>query len=62
METLTLKTTINFNEPMEKVWKGLTDPEIVKQYFFGTDLKSDFEKGEVILFDCRLKQKVHSNS
>jgi len=50
METLTLKTTIAFNEPIEKVWKGLTDPTLVKQYFFGTDLSSDFKKGSRITF------------
>ena len=50
MATLTLKTTITFNEPIEKVWKGLTDPALVKQYFFGTDLSSDFKKGSRITF------------
>jgi len=50
METLTLKTTITFNEPIEKVWRGLTDPGLVKQYFFGTHLSSDFKKGSRINF------------
>ena len=50
METLTLKTTITFDEPIEKVWKGLTDPALVKLYFFGTDLSSDFKKGSRITF------------
>jgi hypothetical protein len=44
MSALTLRTTITFNEPIEKVWKGLTDPALVKQYFFGTNLSSDFKK------------------
>ena len=46
MSTLTSKTTVNFDAPIEKVWQGLTDPAIVKRYFFGTDLKSDFKKGQ----------------
>jgi uncharacterized protein YndB with AHSA1/START domain len=50
MDTLTLKTTITFEEPIEKVWKGLTDAALVKQYFFGTDLSSDFKKGSRITF------------
>ncbi|WP_259066895.1 SRPBCC family protein [Mucilaginibacter sp. X4EP1] len=50
METLTLKTTVTFDEPIAKVWHGLTDPTLVKQYFFGTDLKSDFKKGSRITF------------
>jgi uncharacterized protein YndB with AHSA1/START domain len=50
MSTLTLKTTITFKAPIAKVWQGLTDPAIVKQYFFGTDLKSDFKVGSRITF------------
>jgi len=50
MSTLTLKTTITFKAPIAKVWDGLTDPEIVKQYFFGTALKSDWKVGSRITF------------
>lgn len=50
MEKLTLKTTITFNQPIAKVWQGLTDPAIVKQYFFGTNLKSDWKVGGPITF------------
>ena len=50
MSTLTLKTTITFKAPISKVWEGLTDPAIVKQYFFGTDLKSDWKVGNRITF------------
>ncbi|MDR3693576.1 SRPBCC family protein [Mucilaginibacter sp.] len=61
METLTLTTTINFDEPIEKVWKGLTDPELVKQYFFGTDLKSDFKKGSRITFSGEWEGKTYED-
>ena len=50
MSDLTLKTTITFDAPISKVWQGLTDPAIVKQYFFGTNLKSDFKVGSRITF------------
>jgi uncharacterized protein YndB with AHSA1/START domain len=50
MENLTLKTTITFKAPIEEVWKGITDPAIVKQYFFGTNLKSDWKVGSPITF------------
>ena len=50
MSTLTLKTKITFKAPIEKVWQGITDPAIVKQYFFGTDLKSDWKVGGRITF------------
>ncbi|MDP9080097.1 MAG: SRPBCC domain-containing protein [Bacteroidota bacterium] len=50
MSTLTLKTTIEFNAPIAEVWKGLTDPAIVEQYFFGTHLASDWQVGGPITF------------
>jgi uncharacterized protein YndB with AHSA1/START domain len=37
-----------FNAPIEKVWKALTDPAIIKQYFFGSDVKSDWQEGSPI--------------
>lgn len=50
MSTLTSKTTVTFKAPIAKVWQGLTDPAMVKQYFFGTDLESDFKVGSPITF------------
>jgi len=50
MSTLTLKTKIIFEAPISKVWQGITDPAIVKQYFFGTNLKSDWKVGSRITF------------
>ena len=42
------KSTIN--APLEKVWEALTNPEIVKQYFFGTELITDWKVGSPIIF------------
>jgi uncharacterized protein YndB with AHSA1/START domain len=59
METLTLKTTVTFDEPLAKVWQGITDPALVKKYFFGTDLKSDFKKGSRITFSGEWEGKTY---
>jgi uncharacterized protein YndB with AHSA1/START domain len=59
METLTLKTAVTFDEPIAKVWHGITDPTLVKQYFFGTDLKSDFKKGSPITFSGEWEGKTY---
>jgi uncharacterized protein YndB with AHSA1/START domain len=59
METLTLKTTVTFNESIAKVWQGITDPALVKKYFFGTDLKSDFKKGSRITFSGEWEGKTY---
>jgi len=36
--------------PLEKVWEALTKTEIVKQYFFGTNLVTNWKVGEPIIF------------
>jgi uncharacterized protein YndB with AHSA1/START domain len=50
MGDLSLKTALTINAPAAEVWKGLTDPEIVKEYFFGTKLESDWKVGSPIVF------------
>ena len=44
----TYQTTIK--APVEKVWEALTKPEIVKQYFFGSDQKTSWKVGSPILW------------
>ncbi|SDD79417.1 Uncharacterized conserved protein YndB, AHSA1/START domain [Mucilaginibacter pineti] len=50
MEKLTVNTQVKFKAPIAKVWQGLTDPAMVKAYFFGTDLKTNWRVGEPITF------------
>lgn len=42
--------TVKIDAPVAKVWNALTRPEIVKQYFFGTDLHTDWKEGGDIRF------------
>ncbi|TWR31612.1 SRPBCC domain-containing protein [Mucilaginibacter pallidiroseus] len=50
MNGLSLKTEVTFNATAAQVWRGLTDPAMVKDYFFGTNLKSDWRVGSPITF------------
>lgn len=50
MEKLTLKKSYNIQAPVSAVWNALTDPAIIKQYFFGTDTETDWKKGSPIFF------------
>ena len=50
MEKLILTTKVDFDATAAQVWKGLTDYEMVKSYFFGTELRSDFKVGSPITF------------
>jgi uncharacterized protein YndB with AHSA1/START domain len=49
-QSLTLKKSININASVSKVWEALTDKELIKQYFFGTNCVTDWEKGSAIFF------------
>ena len=41
---------ININAPAAKVWNAVTNPEIIKQWLFGTNVTSDWKVGSTILF------------
>lgn len=47
--------------PVEKVWEALTTPEIVRQYFFGSDLKSSWEVGSPITFSGEYEGKAYAD-
>lgn len=43
-----VSTTVDASK--EKVWEALVTPKIIKQYFFGTEVKSDFRVGSKIVW------------
>lgn len=49
-EVLTATATIEMNVSTESVWKALTDPELIKQYLFGTETECDWKTGSPIYF------------
>ncbi|HTI57813.1 SRPBCC domain-containing protein [Mucilaginibacter sp.] len=61
MANLTLKTSIEVNAPADKVWEALTNPTIVKQYFFGTNVKTDWKKGSPILWEGEWDGKTYQD-
>jgi uncharacterized protein YndB with AHSA1/START domain len=61
MSNLSLNTTITVNAPASKVWQALTDPEIVKQYFFGTLVKSDWKKDSPITWSGEWEGKAYED-
>ena len=62
MANLNLKTSIEVNAPAAKVWKALTDAAIVKQYFFGTNVKSDWKKGGPIIWEGEWEGKTYQDT
>ncbi len=44
------KSEIVINVPPAKVWDALTNPDIIKQYLFGTEAISDWKVGSPIVY------------
>jgi uncharacterized protein YndB with AHSA1/START domain len=59
MANLSLNTSIEINAPATKVWEALTNPAIVKQYFFGTNVKTDWKKGSPIIWEGEWDGKTY---
>lgn len=49
------------NAPLFKVWEALTTPEIIKQYFFGTDTKTDWLVDSPITFTGEWEGKTYQD-
>lgn len=45
-----LKKSYTINAPKAKVWEALTNPKLIKQYFFGTEAISDWKEGSTIIY------------
>lgn len=58
---LTAEVTLTFQASAEKVWEGLTTPEIIKQYFYGTNAISDWKVGSPLLFKGEWEGKPYED-
>ena len=47
---LLARATILINVPISRVWKALTDPELIQQYLFGTEVTTDWQVGSPIIY------------
>lgn len=47
---LALTTSISINSSKANVWKALTDPALIKKYFFGTETDTTWKVGSPIFF------------
>jgi uncharacterized protein YndB with AHSA1/START domain len=51
-------SVIHLNAPIQKVWTALTDPQIVKQWQYGSELITDWKVGSDIRFSAEWEGKV----
>lgn len=47
---VTATATITIKAPLSKVWDALTNPVLIKQYLFGTDVTTDWKEGSPIAY------------
>lgn len=53
--------SVIINAPMSKVWDSLVNPEIIKQYLFGTEVVSDWNVGSPITYSGVWQGKVYED-
>ena len=59
IEAASVSTTINASKA--NVWAALTTPDLLKQYFFGADVKSTWVPGEPITFSGSYEGKAYED-
>lgn len=50
MKNFIAKAEITIDAPISEVWKALTDPEMIKQYMFGSEVVTDWQVGSPIIY------------
>ena len=58
--TETLKKSIIIHAPVGDVWKALTDPGMIHEYFFGVDASGEWKEGNVINYKGEWKGKPYT--
>jgi uncharacterized protein YndB with AHSA1/START domain len=58
---ITGKVSCSINAPVAKVWDALVKPELVKKYFFGTNVQSDWKVGSPITFTGEWQGKTYKD-
>lgn len=48
--TLSIRTSVEVHVPATQVWQALTDPKLVREYFFGTELETSWKKGSPVFW------------
>jgi uncharacterized protein YndB with AHSA1/START domain len=49
MTDLSLTSSITIDAPIEDVWKAVTTPALIKQWFFGVDTETDWNVGSPLV-------------
>ena len=50
MNEITAESAVDINAPRSEVWRSLTDPEKIKEYYLGATVETDWQVGSPITF------------
>ena len=50
MNEITAEATVEINAPPSEVWRSLTDPDRIKEYYLGAEVQTDWQVGSPITF------------
>jgi uncharacterized protein YndB with AHSA1/START domain len=59
---LIAKASISINAPVGRVWDALTNPEVIRQYMFGTNVISDWKEGSPIVWKGEWQGKKYEDT
>jgi len=56
-----LETSTRINATIAEVWQALTNPALIKKYFFGTNTETDWQPGHPIKFSGEWQGKTYED-
>ncbi len=60
-KNLIAMASITIRAPLALVWQALVEPKAIKEYMFGTEVKSDFRQGSPIVWKGTWKGKPYED-
>jgi uncharacterized protein YndB with AHSA1/START domain len=61
MTEVTAEAAVDIDAPRSEVWRSLTDPEKIKQYYLGAEVKTDWQVGSPITFKGEWQGKSYED-
>ena len=60
-KNIVAKISVNINAPASKVWKCITDVDMIKEYLFGTKVHTDWKVGSPITYSGEWSGKSYQD-
>ena len=61
MSDFTASHSATIDAPIEEVWRALTTPDLIKQWFFGVDTETDWKVGSPLVHRGQYRGEPHED-